>query len=216
MDELERKNNIKEVVEWILCIVIAVTLALVVRHYVITPTVVAQQSMRTTLEQKDRLFLDRLSITLNKEIKRGEIITFEAPSKEDITVLDFDKDNPVAVYDKEPNNIFSKFVYYVLEINKESYIKRVIGVAGDHILIQDGKVYINGEEQQEDYLRENVRTERTGLFYDITVPEGYIFAMGDNRSYSKDCRAFGCIPIEKVESKVAVRFWPLDKMGKVN
>ncbi|MDE5831207.1 MAG: S26 family signal peptidase [Clostridia bacterium] len=40
--------------------------------------------------------------------------------------------------------------------------------------------------------------------------------MGDNRLESKDCRAFGCVPIEKVESKVAMRFWPLSKWGKVN
>lgn len=55
-----------------------------------------------------------------------------------------------------------------------------------------------------------------GAFYDLTVPEGYIFAMGDNRAESKDCRAFGCIPIDKVESKVAMRFWPFSKWGKVN
>lgn len=215
MDELERKKNIKEVVEWILCILIAVVLALIVRHFVITPTLVSQQSMRTTLEPNDRLFLDRLSITLNKEIKRGEIITFEAPSKEEFTLEEFDKDNPVAVYENEPKNIFSKFVYYVLEITKSSYIKRVIGVEGDKILIQDGNVYVNGEKQEEEYLRDGITTERTGVFFDFTVPEGYVFAMGDNRPYSRDCREFGCIPIEKIESKVAIRFWPFNKMGKV-
>lgn len=213
--ETDKKKNIKEVIEWILCILIAIILALLVRHFVFTPTVVRQESMKTTLIEGDRLCLDRLSITLKKEIKRGDIITFEAPSEEGLTASQYDQAYPVAIYNNEPKNIFSKFIYNVLEINKRSYIKRVIGVAGDYILIDNGKVYLNGEELKEDYLQENMKTERSGLVYDIKVPEGYVFAMGDNRIASKDCRAFGCVPIEKIESKVWIRFWPFDKFGKV-
>lgn len=206
----------KEVIEWIICIFIAIILALLVRHYVFTPTLVKQRSMYSTLVQGDRLILNRLSITTNEEIERGEIVTFEAPSIKDVKTVDYDKENPVAIYNNEPTNIFSKFTYYVLEIHKESYIKRVIGVAGDHVLIENGKVFVNGEELQEDYLREGITTERTGMFYDLTVPEGCIFAMGDNRPESMDCRQFGCVPIDKVESKVTFRFWPFNKFGKVN
>ncbi len=137
MEKLEDKSNIKEVIEWILCIIIAVILALVVRHYVFTPTAVRQVSMKPTLIENDRLFLNRWSITRKEELKRGDIITFEAPSDTDIKVGQISMDNPVAIYNNNPNSIFSKFVYYVLEIGKESYIKRVIGVAGDHILIED-------------------------------------------------------------------------------
>lgn len=210
----ESNSNLKEVGEWILCILIAVVLALLVRHYVFTPTVVQQTSMVPTFQTKDRLFLNRWSRTINEEIKRGEIITFEAPSNTKTTK--FTQGSPVAIYENEPEGIFSKFTYYVLEIKKESYIKRVIGVAGDKILIENGKVYVNGEELKEEYLDSSVVTERTGPYYDFVVPEGYIFAMGDNRKDSIDCRAFGCIPIEKVESKVAFRFWPFNKFGKVN
>ena len=213
----EKKDNIKEVIEWILCILIAIVLALLVRHYVFTPTVVNQESMRTTLEPFDRLILNRWSITTHKDIQRGEIITFEAPTpreKEEI-LKSYDANNPVAVYSNEPTNIFSKFTYYVLEWSKTSYIKRVIGVAGDHVLIEDGKVYLNDEELKEDYLRDGITTERTGVYYNVIVPEGYIFVMGDNRPESMDSREFGCIPVEKVESKVLFRFWPFNKFGKV-
>ena len=217
MDQVNRNKNIKEVIEWILCIVIAVILALLVRYFIFTPTVVKMRSMLPTLVEGDRLFLDRFSITMKKELKRGDIITFEAPSRKEITQAQFDRDKPVAIYNNEPKNLFSKFLYYVLEIGKESYIKRVIGVAGDHVLIDsEGKLYINGVEQKEDYLADNVKTPRMGVFYDINVPEGYIFAMGDNRGESTDCRSFGCIPIDKVESKVLTRFWPFNKFGKVN
>ena len=215
MSEIDKTNPVKEVVEWILCIVIAIVLALLVRHFIGTPTVVDQVSMKPNLIKGDRLLLDRLSMTTKKEIKRGEIITFEAPSNTNPSAAQYNKEKPVAIYENEPTNIFSKFSYYVLEINKTSYIKRVIGVAGDKILIEDGKVYLNGEELKEEYLADTIRTERTGFFYDLTLPEGYIFAMGDNREESMDCRQFGCIPIEKVESKAAFRFWPFSKFGKV-
>ncbi len=218
MDE-EKRQNLKEVIEWIICIIIAVVLALIVRHFVFTPTIVRQVSMKPTLEQWDRLILNRWSITTKGEIKRGEIITFEAPSNvadmEKVDGTEENTQNPVAVYDNEPKGLFSKFLYYVIEYNKTSYIKRVIGVAGDHILIENGKVYLNGEELQEEYLRDDVVTTRTGQYYDVTVPEGYVFAMGDNRAESIDCRVFGCIPIEKIESKVLIRFWPFSKFGKV-
>lgn len=202
-------DTVKEVLEWIYCIVIAIVLALLIRYFVGTPTVVKQTSMFPTLKQNQRLILNRLSRTFNEIPERGDIITFEAPSKSAANGV-------TAVYDKEINGWFEKFTYYVLEINKMSYIKRVIALPGEHVTISDGKIYINGEELQEDYLQENVITEAKNPYLtDFTVPEGYIFAVGDNRMYSSDCREFGCIPIEKIESKVWIRFWPLNLFGTI-
>ena len=185
-------ETVKEVLEWIYCIVIAIALALLIRYFVGTPTVVKQTSMFPTLKQNERLILNRLSRTFNEIPERGDIITFEAPSKTSATGVE-------AIYDKEIDGWFEKFTYYVLEVNKMSYIKRVIALPGEHVEIKDGKIYINGEALQEDYLQENVVTEAKSQYLtDFTVPEGYIFAVGDNREYSSDCRQFGCIPIEKI------------------
>ena len=123
MSELGNKSNIKEIVEWILCILIAIVLALLVRHFIFTPTVVRQTSMKTTMEPGDRLVLDRWSITTKKEIERGDIITFEKPSNADNNT-NTDQSNPIASYDNEPKGIFSKFVYYILEMGKESLKRR--------------------------------------------------------------------------------------------
>lgn len=137
-------------------------------------------------------------------------------AKKMYTQSEIDENNPVAKYENEPTNIFSKFVYYVLEIGKESYIKRVIALPGEHVQIKDGKVYINNEELDEPYLQDGIITDVTGAgFDDFVVPENCVFAMGDNRNHSTDCRAFGCIPLEKIESKVAIRIWPLNAWGKV-
>ena len=213
--KLNISPKVKNILEWIYCIIIAVVLALLFRYFIGTPTVVRQPSMYNTLEEGQRLILNRWVRTVNGKYNRGDIITFEAPSKPILSAFEVDANNPVAIYDYEPEGIIAKFNYYVLEFSKTSYIKRIIAVEGDHIKIEEGKVYLNGEELEEPYLRESIITKGEN-FTDITVPEGYVFVMGDNRSHSTDSRSFGCIPIEKIESRVLIRFWPLNKFGKVN
>lgn len=218
----EKKAALKDIFEWIYCIIIAVILALLVRYYVGTPTIVNQTSMVPTFNNNDRLILNRLYRTLKTTPQRGDIITFEAPSVSYINGEEADLNNPVAIYNNEPEGLFSKFMYNVVEFGKTSYIKRVIGLPGEHVQIKDGKVYINGEELQEDYLPEGTVTDSMasdgisgGKFLDLIVPDGTVFAMGDNRSHSADSRRFGCIPYEKIEGKVVLRFWPLNVFGKV-
>ena len=172
--------------------------------------------MYPTLEENQRLILNRLGRTLKKMPERGDIITFEAPSNTYRTEEDTDLSNPVAVYEYSEKSFLENFKYNVLEIGKVSYIKRVIGLPGEHMQIKNGKVYVNEEELEEDYLQPGIVTDDSeGIFYDIVVPENTVFAMGDNRNSSVDCRAFGCIPLEKIEGNVLLRFWPLNKFGKV-
>lgn len=210
----EKKLQIKEILEWVYCIVIAVVLALLVRYFVGTPTIVQMSSMYPTLKEDQRLILNRIPRTLKEMPKRGDIITFEEPSEGVYSII-ANSENPVAIY-HEKQGIFNKFRYYVLEIGKKSYIKRVIGLPGEHVKIENGKVYINGVELEESYLQDNVETQAAGPYSDLVVPEGCVFAMGDNRGGSTDCRRFGCIPLEKIEGKVAIRFWPLNLFGKVH
>ena len=210
------KKIIKEIGGWIICIVIAIILALLIKYFILTPTVVKQESMYPTLKENQRLILNRLGRTFKHMPERGDIITFEAPTVTYRTEEDTDISNPVAIYEDEEINIFESFSYIVLEIGKTSYIKRVIGLPGDHVQIRNGKVYINEEELEEDYLQPGIITDDAeGMFSDIIVPENTVFAMGDNRNSSVDCRAFGCIPLERIEGKVLIRFWPLNEFGKV-
>lgn len=209
-------QRIKDILEWIYCIIIAVVLALLFRYFIGTPTIVKQVSMNPTLVQDQRLWLNRWNRTIKKMPKRGDIITFEAPSKKSYTYNEIDQSNPVAKYENEPKGLWNKFVYYCLEINKDSYIKRVIALPGEHVEIRDGSVYINDTKLDEDYLPEGLVTDIVGVgFDDFVVPDNCVFAMGDNRNHSTDCRAFGCIPLEKIESKVWIRIWPLNLFGKV-
>ena len=212
----EQKEKLKNIFEWIYCIIIAIVLALVVRYYVGTPTVVKHTSMWPTFEPNDRLILNRLYRTFKDIPQRGEIITFEAPTEnyQDGEIADLE--NPTAIYGYEPQSLISKFFYNVVEYGKTSYIKRVIALPGEHLQIKDGKVYINGEEFKESYLPEGTKTNpESGQFIDLIVPEGTVFVMGDNRGNSGDSRMFGCIPYNKIEGKVTLRFWPLNGFGTV-
>lgn len=205
----------KDILEWIFCIVIAVVLALFVRYFIGTPTIVKQPSMFPTLKENQRLILSRVGRTMKKLPERGDIITFEAPSEIYTTEENYNSSYPVATYNNNHSGV-GKFVYNFLEIGKISYIKRVIALPGEHVEIKDGGVYINGSKLEENYLQPGVVTDSLGGVYtDFVVPENCVFAMGDNRPQSTDCRRFGCIPLEKIEGKVTIRFWPLNKFGTI-
>ena len=199
----------REWLQWVICIFIAILLALLIRYFIGTPTVVKSVSMNPTLVEGERLLLNRMAITTHQVPKRGDIITFESPDKNSSSLT--------ATYHHAPTNLFSQFFYYVLDMNKTSYIKRVIALPGDHVVIKEGKVFVNEEELQEKYLPEGTLTQpQNSILTDFVVPEGTVFAMGDNREFSKDCRKFGCIPFEKIESIVWIRFWPFSKFGIID
>ncbi len=217
MKEKKPINKTKETIEWIICIIIAIILALLFRYYIGVPTVVKNVSMEPTLIEGQRLVLNRWTRTTKKMPERGDIVTIEEPDKNFIYIDPENANlaNPVAIYNS-PQGGFEGFVYNVLEIGKVSFIKRVIGLPGDHVEIKDGMVYLNGEPLDEPYIQKGIKTEAMqGAFTNIIVPEGTVFVMGDNRNNSTDSRHFGCIPIEKIESKVLVRFWPINLAGKV-
>lgn len=211
---MEGKSRSKEILEWIYCIVIAIVIVLLIKSFVGIPTVVKQSSMFPTLKQNERLWLNRWGATFNKMPERGDIITFEAPTKRYIDANHVDLKNPIAVYEYNPDDIVSKFIYNVLEIGKTSYIKRVIGLPGERVQIKDGAVYINDKKLEESYLQSYVvTTDLQGMYIDLIVPENTVYVLGDNRGESTDSRRFGCIPVERIESKAVFRFWPLDKIG---
>lgn len=213
---MERESKIRDILEWFFCIAIALIIAILFRYYIGTPTIVKQPSMYPTLKENQRLWLNRWGRTTKELPKKGDIITFEAPSKTILTEEE-KNDSIKARYQKEPKGLINKFTYHVLELNKVSYIKRVIALPGEHIVIKNGKVYINDQELKESYLQSGVITDNgKGICTDLIVPENCVFAMGDNRSQSTDCRCFGCIPIEKIESKVWIRIWPLNLFGKID
>jgi len=182
----------KEIVEWIKAIIFALVIVGVLNVF-ITTTMVYSTSMYPTLIEKDLLILKK-----TKDIERGDIVSFVS----ELTINQNDIDSL---------NIIQKLKSKVGD--KKSLIKRVIGVPGDSLLISDGKVYINGELYDEDYLNSittgNVKIDR--------IPENKYFLMGDNRRVSLDSRSnlVGLVDKDTIIGDVLVRIFPLNRIGVV-
>ena len=101
---------------------------------------------------------------------------------------------------------------YPLDPSK-SFIKRVIGVAGDRVRIEKGLVYVNGEPLTEDYVPPQYADWSSQS--EITVPFGTYFVMGDHRNLSKDSREFGPVAERFVVGKAVFGYWPMEKLGTV-
>lgn len=202
---VKEKSILREIVEWILCFFAAFVVAMLVRYFLFTPTLVCQTSMTPTILDGERVLINRTLRTFKLPLYRNDIVTFEKPAR---TI------DGKGYYDSV-NGFWEFFIHDVLETGKVSYIKRVIGLEGDHVRIESGSVYVNDEKLLEPYLN-GVSTPTTGEFCDIIVPEGHVFVMGDNRGGSSDSREFGCIPLEKIEGRVSTRIWPLSAFGKID
>jgi len=95
----------------------------------------------------------------------------------------------------------------------KSYIKRVIGMAGDRIRIDGGQVYVNGETLDESYVPAEYTDART--FPEAVVPANSYYVLGDHRSMSDDSRNFGPVNQSFIYGKAVFGYWPVDKLGRV-
>jgi signal peptidase I len=98
------------------------------------------------------------------------------------------------------------------EADAVPFIKRVIGVGGDHIDIHDGSVFVDGKKLGEPYVFPGNQTVPAGDST-WTVPTGSLFVLGDHREASQDSRFFGLVRVDEVIGRAWLRFWPLSSLG---
>ena len=95
----------------------------------------------------------------------------------------------------------------------KSFIKRVVGVGGDHISIDSGQVFVNGKLLDEDYVPQNYEDQRS--YPETVVPQGSYFVLGDHRSMSNDSRDFGPVSQSHIYGKAVFGYWPMEKLGRL-
>lgn len=168
------KTVVKEALDWILHIVIAVVVGFLIVTFVAQRTIVHDVSMQPTLYEGDNLVVEKISHKIGN-LKRGDIIVFYEPQSD------------------------------------RQLIKRLIALEGDTVEIKDGKVFVNGEALEENYIKGDFTPP--GEYNNLTVEEGKLFVMGDNRMNSRDSRSLGTIDISQVTGKAIFRFYPFNKIG---
>lgn len=117
------------------------------------------------------------------------------------------------VYRWEPIQRGDIVVFRYPRDTSKSYIKRVIGVAGDHIRIEDGQVFVNGESLDEDYVPSEYADARS--YPEIVVPRNSYFVLGDHRTMSNDSRDFGPVNERYIYGKAVFGYWPMEKLGRL-
>ena len=99
------------------------------------------------------------------------------------------------------------------------YIKRIIGLPGDKVMVKDSEVFVNGIKLAENYIAAKTNLWENGFSKNgetITVPDGELFVMGDNRPRSSDSREFGPVPEDSIIGQVFYRYFPSTKMGSID
>jgi len=179
----------KEILEWIKMITISILLAVVITTF-IRPVHVDGLSMYPTLNHRDYLISENIH-----SIHRGDIISFKSSI-------------PISEEELNEFNLFQR-----MKLGKtKNLIKRVIAIAEDELLIQNGHVYVNGEQLEEDYIYDDYTY---GDIHIQSIPKGKVFVLGDNRDNSTDSRAIGLVDEKDIHGKVFVRLLPLSQLGTI-
>ena len=189
----------KELGSWLMYIALAFVMAAVLNVFVFQITRVQGSSMVPTLNHGDLYIISKIGN-----------ITNSYPEYEDIIVIDSRSDRIRSLGDDFSDIIkYNAITSFIKPSHDDIYwVKRVIGLPGDTIRMENGKVYRNGIALEETYVNPEERPVYSGS--EVEIPEGYIWVMGDNRNHSTDSRVIGAVPVENVIGKLKFRL----KSGK--
>jgi signal peptidase I len=208
---MSRKGSVLR--EFPILVIVALAVSLVIKSFLVQFFYIPSGSMENTLQINDRVAVNKIPF-ISKSIDRGDVVVFRDPSNW-LPEPYADNQNKVIAKIKEGLVL----VGVLPNPAKQYLVKRVIGVAGDNVVGKDGIVTINGKETDEPYIFAGNKPSE--LDFNVTVPEGKIWVMGDHRGASADSRYHqddvnnGFVPESKVTGRVVGIIWPVKNLGTV-
>jgi len=209
---MPRKGSVLR--EFPILVIVALAVSLLIKTFLVQFFYIPSGSMENTLQIQDRVAVNKVPF-ISGSINRGDVVVFRDPANwlpepfeaTDNKVIAKIKDSLVAV-GILPNPA------------KQYLVKRVIGVAGDQVVCcSNGKLTINGKETNEPYIFAG--NKPSDLDFNVTVPEGKVWVMGDHRGSSADSRYHqddvnnGFVPVDKVTGRVYAIIWPFKNVSFV-
>ena len=195
----KKKSALRENIE---VFIVAALLALFIRTFIVQAFKIPSGSMKETLQIGDHILVNKFIYGIKLPFVMTNIVPIKDPKKGDIVVFKFPEDP------------------------KKDFIKRAVAVAGDTIEIIDKQVFVNGVRQEHPYaefkdkgiippctdMQKSIGFDRCNKdnYGPVTVPEGKLFVMGDNRDHSYDSRFWGFVDLKVVKGKAFMIYWSWD------
>ncbi len=208
---MSRKGSVLR--EFPILVIVALAVSLIIKSFLVQFFYIPSGSMENTLQINDRVAVNKLPF-ISKSIERGDVVVFRDPAN---WLPEPYADNQNKIIAKIKDGLV--LVGVLPNPAKQYLVKRVIGVAGDNVVGKDGVVTINGKKTTEPYIFAGNKASE--LDFNVTVPEGKIWVMGDHRGASADSRYHqddvnnGFVPESKVTGRVVGIIWPIRNLGLV-
>jgi len=211
---MSRKGSVLR--EFPILVIVALAVSLLIKTLLVQFFFIPSGSMENTLQIQDRVAVNKLPF-VSKNVSRGDVVVFRDPSNW--------LPEP---YVGDENKIISKVKEGLVLVGvlpnpaKQYLVKRVLGVAGDEVICctKSGKLTINGKVAVEPYIFAGNKPSE--LKFNVTVPEGKIWVMGDHRSASADSRYHqddvnnGFVPVSRITGRAYAIIWPIKNIGVIS
>ncbi|MFI6288821.1 signal peptidase I [Streptomyces sp. NPDC051018] len=210
--KVKRKRRRSAIKEIPLLITVALLIALVLKTFLVQAFVIPSGSMEQTIRIQDRVLVDKLTPWFGSTPERGDVVVFKDPGGWLQDEPTEQKDDPVVVKQIKQG---LTFIGLLPSADEQDLIKRVVAVGGDKVKCcdQDGRITVNGVPLIESYL--NPGNVPSAQRFEVDVPPGRIFVLGDHRANSADSRSHldeegqGTVSVDEVVGRAVVIAWPV-------